>query len=341
MRIVMTGATAGFGLYAAERLLDAGHELLVGARTPHALPGPLVGRADARPLDLDHFASVREFAAGLEGQGPIDALVLNAGLQFSRPETGAGGFERTFAAQSCCNWPPRSSRATTRPAGPCGTTAPGCSGSPEPAACSATARPRFGGVPGHPCGGGRLRRLGALISANLAEKARVSRPKPPMSSAEGAENVHPRASRMAEILVGRPPAGRTPRGRSSSSGPPSGAHGSVGLRPAGGGCSSDPDRGRRQDERDRRRELLSGAGRGRWGRRHPVARGCRRRAPCPGLAAPASSCSVTACHAGSRSARPTTCRRGSARCELPPPTLQRPKPGGYRQAALASCPSAA
>lgn len=97
MRIVMTGATAGFGLYAAEQLLDAGHEMVVGARTPHALPAPLVGRADARPLDLDHFASVREFAAGVEGQGPIDALVFNAGLQFSRLETGAEGFERTFS----------------------------------------------------------------------------------------------------------------------------------------------------------------------------------------------------------------------------------------------------
>ena len=97
MRIVMTGATAGFGLDAAERLVEAGHALVVGARNPRGLPASLAGRVDARALDLDRFASVREFAASLEGRGPIDALVLNAGLQRSRPETGAESFERTFA----------------------------------------------------------------------------------------------------------------------------------------------------------------------------------------------------------------------------------------------------
>lgn len=96
MRIVMTGATAGFGLYAATKLADAGHELLIGARNPDAPPAELAGRTEFLPLDLDSLANVRVFAA-LVGQGPIDRLVLNAGLQLAKPTKSADGFERTFA----------------------------------------------------------------------------------------------------------------------------------------------------------------------------------------------------------------------------------------------------
>lgn len=103
MRIVMTGATAGFGLYAAERLLDAGVTLTIGARNPAALPPSLAGRLTALPLDLDALANVRAFAAAL-GEGPIDALILNAGLQLARPATSADGFERTFAVNHLAHY---------------------------------------------------------------------------------------------------------------------------------------------------------------------------------------------------------------------------------------------
>lgn len=96
MRIVMTGATAGFGLFAAERLVEAGHELIVGARHATTPPATLAGRATFLPLDLDALANVRAFAAAL-GQAPIDRLILNAGLQLARPARSADGFERTFA----------------------------------------------------------------------------------------------------------------------------------------------------------------------------------------------------------------------------------------------------
>lgn len=104
MHIVMTGATAGFGLFAAERLAAAGHRLVVGARRPDALPSPLVGKVDVRPLDLDRLQSVRDFAATLADAGPIDALVLNAGLQLAKPATGADGFERTFAVNHLAHY---------------------------------------------------------------------------------------------------------------------------------------------------------------------------------------------------------------------------------------------
>ena len=96
MRIVMTGATAGFGLFAASRMADAGHNLVVGARSPDTPPAELAGRASFLPLDLDSLTSVRAFVEAL-GPQPVDRLVLNAGLQSSRPAVSADGFERTFA----------------------------------------------------------------------------------------------------------------------------------------------------------------------------------------------------------------------------------------------------
>lgn len=103
MRIVMTGATAGFGLYAAERLLASGATLTIGARNPTALPPSIQGRVTALPLDLDALANVRAFAAAL-GEGPIDVLILNAGLQLAKPATSADGFERTFAVNHLAHY---------------------------------------------------------------------------------------------------------------------------------------------------------------------------------------------------------------------------------------------
>lgn len=104
MHIVMTGATQGFGLFAAEQLIEAGHRLTVGARSPGAVPEGLKGRADVRLLDLDALQSVREFAARIADAGPIDALVLNAGLQLAKPATSADGYERTFAVNHLAHY---------------------------------------------------------------------------------------------------------------------------------------------------------------------------------------------------------------------------------------------
>jgi NAD(P)-dependent dehydrogenase (short-subunit alcohol dehydrogenase family) len=103
MRIVMTGATAGFGLFAAERLLASRASLTIGARNPAALPPALAGRVTALPLDLDALANVRAFAAAL-GEGPIDVLILNAGLQLAKPARSADGFERTFAVNHLAHY---------------------------------------------------------------------------------------------------------------------------------------------------------------------------------------------------------------------------------------------
>ena len=104
MQIVMTGATAGFGLFAAQRLLERGHRLVIGARRPKSLPEEIAGKVEAFLLDLDRLESVREFAGVLADTGPIDVLLLNAGLQLSQTTTGADGFERTFAVNHLAHY---------------------------------------------------------------------------------------------------------------------------------------------------------------------------------------------------------------------------------------------
>jgi NAD(P)-dependent dehydrogenase (short-subunit alcohol dehydrogenase family) len=95
MRIIMTGATAGFGQVAAQHMAGAGAQLVVGAR---GAAGRAPGfAAEMRELDLASLASVRAFAEAVLAGPPIDALVCNGGLQFASLERTAEGFERTFA----------------------------------------------------------------------------------------------------------------------------------------------------------------------------------------------------------------------------------------------------
>jgi NAD(P)-dependent dehydrogenase (short-subunit alcohol dehydrogenase family) len=102
MHIVMTGATSGFGANAAARLAAAGHDLTIGARCPDAVEA--AWRAKALSLDLDDFASIDRFAEAVVAGPPIDALLLNAGLQCAKLETGAAGFERTFAVNQLAHF---------------------------------------------------------------------------------------------------------------------------------------------------------------------------------------------------------------------------------------------
>ena len=94
--LVMTGATTGIGLAAAEQMRQIPDvRLLLGAR------GQTTASIDSLPLDLARLASVRSFAAAVEerlGETSIDALVLNAGVQFGDVDHRTeDGFETTFA----------------------------------------------------------------------------------------------------------------------------------------------------------------------------------------------------------------------------------------------------
>ena len=105
MRIVMTGATAGIGFEAAKRLMVHDNTaLIVAARAPETAPRPLKDGAELHAADLADLASVRSLAEALAAGPPIDALVLNAGLQCVSRRNSADGYELTFAVNHLAHY---------------------------------------------------------------------------------------------------------------------------------------------------------------------------------------------------------------------------------------------
>ncbi len=102
--VAVTGATAGIGRMACERLAAMGASLALVARDrPRAetlaadltrIGAPSVS---VHIADLSCPAEVRRVAASLESLPRIDVLLNNAGAIFNRREQTADGFERTFA----------------------------------------------------------------------------------------------------------------------------------------------------------------------------------------------------------------------------------------------------
>ncbi|SEP69884.1 SDR family NAD(P)-dependent oxidoreductase [Microlunatus flavus] len=100
--ICITGATDGIGLATTERLLAAGHRVLVHARSEErgaAVVDRLEGDAVLVTGDLASLAEVEGLATQVREQGPLDVLVNNAGVwvRGSTPPTSVDGFETTFA----------------------------------------------------------------------------------------------------------------------------------------------------------------------------------------------------------------------------------------------------
>lgn len=82
-RVLVTGSTTGLGRAAAEALLDAGHDVVLHARSPRRAEdlGPLADRAAGVVIgDLAELAEVRQLAEQVNGLGPLDAVIHNAGL---------------------------------------------------------------------------------------------------------------------------------------------------------------------------------------------------------------------------------------------------------------------
>jgi NAD(P)-dependent dehydrogenase (short-subunit alcohol dehydrogenase family) len=101
---VITGATGGVGLEIAKGLARASYAIVLGARSDRRGTEAVsairsVARypnaIEQRPLDLASLASVAAFVSALP-KGPIDRLVLNAGVMLTSRKETEDGFEMMF-----------------------------------------------------------------------------------------------------------------------------------------------------------------------------------------------------------------------------------------------------
>jgi NAD(P)-dependent dehydrogenase (short-subunit alcohol dehydrogenase family) len=82
-RILVTGSAQGLGRATAEALLDAGHDVVVHARSPErakALDEPVRRGAHVVVGDFAERDAVRRIADELNAAPPLDAVVHNAGV---------------------------------------------------------------------------------------------------------------------------------------------------------------------------------------------------------------------------------------------------------------------
>ncbi len=101
MLTVMTGGTSGLGRVTATLMAQqTGGLRVMGARRTADTPPGWTGLR----LDLARLDSVRAFAASIP-EGPIDRLLLNAGLQLANSESRTvDGFETTFATNHLAHY---------------------------------------------------------------------------------------------------------------------------------------------------------------------------------------------------------------------------------------------
>jgi NAD(P)-dependent dehydrogenase (short-subunit alcohol dehydrogenase family) len=93
-RVIVTGANSGIGRAAAQALAAAGAQVTLAVRNlekGQAAAAAIAGKTEVRALDLASLASVREFAAGWEGE--IHLLINNAGVMIPPLSRTADGFE--------------------------------------------------------------------------------------------------------------------------------------------------------------------------------------------------------------------------------------------------------
>jgi NAD(P)-dependent dehydrogenase (short-subunit alcohol dehydrogenase family) len=95
--VIITGANSGIGAAAARALAAARAHVVLAVRDiakGQAAAASMPGETEVRRLDLASLASVREFAAGWEGE--IDLLINNAGVMVPPLTQTAEGFELQF-----------------------------------------------------------------------------------------------------------------------------------------------------------------------------------------------------------------------------------------------------
>lgn len=104
--VVITGATSGIGLVAAEKLAGMGARIVMVARDRSRGEATLARLREVGPgvehtlhyADLSKIAEMKRVAAEISAAEPrIDVLINNAGALFSSRQITADGLEKTFA----------------------------------------------------------------------------------------------------------------------------------------------------------------------------------------------------------------------------------------------------
>jgi len=104
--VVITGATSGIGLVAAEVLAEMGARIVLVARDPSRAKEALESLLDLAPqvthtvhyADLSRIAEMKRVAGEIAATEPrIDVLINNAGALFGTRQVTPDGLEKTFA----------------------------------------------------------------------------------------------------------------------------------------------------------------------------------------------------------------------------------------------------
>jgi light-dependent protochlorophyllide reductase len=105
--VLVTGGNSGIGFECARALARAGRHVVIASRSRKASDEAVrtiaaesgADRIEAMDLDLASPASVRQLVSEIEARNlPLQSLVCNAGLQFTRgPVLSEQGYELTFA----------------------------------------------------------------------------------------------------------------------------------------------------------------------------------------------------------------------------------------------------
>src|SRR5260370_30790472 len=100
-KVVITGSSDGLGLLAAQRLLAAGHEVILHARNQGRARDAQTAAPQAHGVvvgDLASIAEIRAVAEQANRLGPFDAVIHNAGVgnREGRVDT-VDGLEHIFA----------------------------------------------------------------------------------------------------------------------------------------------------------------------------------------------------------------------------------------------------
>ncbi|WP_414683619.1 SDR family NAD(P)-dependent oxidoreductase [Microbacterium sp. CFBP9034] len=110
---LVTGSNAGLGYFASEQLVRAGARVFMTGRHPNRLaaaraalrrrnPDAALDLTETLVLDTSNLGSVRSAAASVRGRGPLDGVLLNAGIVHppKSRETTVDGHEVVFATNA-------------------------------------------------------------------------------------------------------------------------------------------------------------------------------------------------------------------------------------------------